>query len=100
MIYNGQDGVFSISEGKSRDQVHSYLLEGSGVRRDRNSVEWGFLPMSNNFVLLTDSTSFDVISDPVIHCWPLVELLCSPDCFIPARVSSCHVIISVCHNRS
>src|SRR6266850_4473269 len=100
MIYNGQDDVFSISEGKSRDQVHGYLLEGSGVRRDRNSIEWGFLLVSDNFVLLTDSASFDVISDPIIHGWPLVKLFCFPDCFVSARMSGCHVIVSVCHNRS
>src|SRR6266850_1713776 len=99
MIYNGENGVFSISEGKSRDQVHGYLLEGLGIRRDCNSVEWGFLSVSDNFILLTDGTSFDVISDPIIHCWPLVELLCFPDCFILAWMSGCHMIMSLCHNR-
>src|SRR6267142_2989503 len=100
MIYNGQDGIFSISEGKSCDQVHGYLLEGSGVRRDCDSIEWGFLPMGDDFVLLTDSASFDVISDPIVHRWPLIKLFCFPDCFVSARMSGCCVIVSVCHNRS
>src|SRR6267142_6696860 len=100
MIYDGKDGVFSISEGKSRDQIHGYLLEGSGIWRDRNSIEWGFLSMSDNFVLLTGSTTFDVIGDPIIHRWPLIDLLCFSDCFIPARMSGCHVIVSMCHDGS
>src|SRR6266850_794151 len=100
MIYDSKDGVFSISEGKSRDQVHGYLLEGSSVRRDRNSVEWSFLLVSDDFVLLTSSTSFDVVSDPIVHCWPLIDLLCFSDCFILAWMSGCHVIMSMCHDGS
>src|SRR6266850_5152707 len=100
MIYNSEDGIFSISEGESCDQVHGYLLKGSSIRRGCNPVEWSFLSMSDNFVLLTDSTAFDVISDPIIHRWPLIDLLCLSDCFISARMSSCHVIVSVCHDGS
>src|SRR6267142_1511138 len=100
MIYNGEDGVLSIPEGKSHDQVHGYLLEGSGVCRDRDSIEWSFLSVSDNFVLLADRAAFDVVSDPIIHCWPLIELFCFPDRFISAQMSGCHVIVSVCHNRS
>src|SRR6267142_606962 len=100
MIYDGKDGVFSVSKGKSRDQVHGYLLEGSSVRRDRNPIEWSLLAMSNDFILLTDSTSFDVVSNPIIHRWPLIDLFCFSDCFILARMSSCHVIVSICHDGS
>src|SRR6267142_3651018 len=98
MIYNSKDGVFSISEGESRDQVHGYLLEGSSVRRDCNPVEWSFLPMSDDLILLTDSTAFDVISNPIIHRWPLIDLFCLSDGFVSAWMSSCHVIVSVCHD--
>src|SRR6266850_3142778 len=100
MIHDSEDGVFSIPEEKSRDQIHGYLLEGSGIWRDCNSVKWGFLSMSNDFVLLTGCAAFDVISDPIIHRWPLIDLFCFPDHFISARMSGCHVIVSVCHDGS
>src|SRR6267142_3015283 len=98
MIYNGEDGVFSISEGESHDQIHGYLLKGSGIWRDHNSVEWSFLSMHDNFVLLTGSTTFDVVSNPVIHCWPLVDFFCFSDCFILSWMSGCHMIMGMCHD--
>src|SRR6266850_7367054 len=98
MIYDGEDGVFSISEGESRDQIHGYLLKGSSIQRDRNPIEWSFLSVSDNFVLLTGSTAFDVVSNPVVHRWPLVDLFCLSDCFISTRMSSCYVIVSMCHD--
>src|SRR6266850_2704582 len=100
MVYNGKDGVFSVSEGESCDQVHGYLFKGSSIRRDCDSVEWGFLSMSDNLVLLTNGASFNIISNPLIHCWPLIELFCFSDRFVLAWMSSCHVIVSMCHDRS
>src|SRR6266850_662173 len=100
MIYDGEDGVFSISKGESHDQIHSYLLEGLDVWRDCDPIEWGFLSVSDNLVLLTGSAAFDVISDPIIHCWPLIDLLCFSDCFVSARMSGCHMIVGVHHDGS
>jgi len=54
--------------------------------------------MSNDFILLAGGTSFDVISDPVIHRWPLVDLFCFSDCFVSAWMSGYHVVMSVCHD--
>src|SRR6267142_2364776 len=100
MIYDGEDGIFSISEGESHDQIHGYLLKGSSIRRDCDPVEWSFLSVSDIFVLLTNSTAFDIVSNPIIHCWPLIDLFCFSDCFILARVSGCHMIMSVCQDGS
>src|SRR6266850_5078668 len=100
MIYDGEDGIFSISEGESCDQTHGYLLKGSGIQRDRNPIEWSFLLVSDIFVLLTNSTAFDIVSDPIVHCWPLIDLFRFSDCFILAQVSGCHVIMSICHDGS
>src|SRR6266850_877530 len=100
MVYDSEDGIFAISEGKARDQVHSYLFKGSSIWGDCDSVEWGFLPMGNDFILLANGTSFDIVSDPVVHHWPLVELFRLSNRFISAGMSGCHVIVSVCHDRS
>ena len=100
MIYDGEDGIFSIPEGKSRDQIHGYLLKRLSIRRDHDAVKWSFLSVSDNFVLLTNSTAFDIISNPIVHCWPLIDLFCFSDCFVLAWVSGCHVIMSICHDGS
>ena len=49
--------------------------------------------MGLDFVLLTGGASFDVVHDPLVHLWPLVEFLDFPDCFIPSGVSSSEVIV-------
>src|SRR6267142_1917777 len=99
MVHNGEDGVFSIPRGKSRDQVHCYLLEWSSVLRDRDSIEWGFLLVHNDLVLLAGSASLDVSHNPVIHSRPLVDFFHFSDCFVLSRMSHCHMIMSMRHNE-
>ena len=98
MVYDCEDCVFPIIEGKSHDQVHCYLLEGLCILQDCNSVEWGFSLMCNDFVLLAGRTSFNVVYNPGIHTWPLVDFFCFPYCFVPSWVSCCHMIMGVKHN--
>src|SRR6266850_882058 len=86
MVYDGKNGILPISKGKSRDQIHSYLLKWLGIKRGCNSIEWGFLPVSDIFVLLACSTAFDVVSDPVVHLRPLVDFFCFSDRFVSARI--------------
>src|SRR6266850_1455577 len=100
MIHDSEDSVLPVSKGESHDQIHGYLLEGSSICRDRDSIKWGFLSMGDDFILLTDGTALDVISNPVVHCWPLIELFHFSDRFILAGMSGCHVIMSMCHDRS
>ena len=95
MVYNGENGIFPVSKGESRDQIHSYLLERSSVLRDCDSIEWGFLLVSDDFVLLANGASFDIVSDPVVHHRPLVDFFCFPNCFILSRMSGCHMIVSM-----
>src|SRR6266850_7457365 len=100
MIHDSEDSVLPVSKGESHDQIHCYLLEGSSICRDRDSIKWGFLSMGNDLILLTNGTAFDIISDPFVHRWPLIELFCFSDCFISAGMSGRHVIVGVCHDRS
>jgi len=95
MVYNSKDGVFPISEGKSCDQVHCYLLKWSSILRDCDSIEWGFLSVCNDLVLLATSTSFDIFCDPVVYSRPLVDFFCFPNRFVLTRVSHCHMIVSM-----
>ena len=49
--------------------------------------------MGLNFILLAGGAPLDVVCDPLIHFWPLIEFLDFSDCFISSRVSSCRVIM-------
>ena len=50
--------------------------------------------MGLDFVLLVGGTPLDVVCDPLIHFWPLVEFFDLSDCFISSRMSSHRVVIS------
>ena len=54
--------------------------------------------MHDIFVLLAGGASFDIISDPCLHVWPLIDFLCLSDCFIASEVPSCHMIMSLEHD--
>ena len=56
--------------------------------------------MHNDLVFLADSASLDVVSDPIVHSRPLVDLFSFPYCFISAWMSRCHMIVGVGHNRA
>ena len=95
MVYDSKDGVFPVPKGESHDQVHGYLLERSSILRDHDSIEWGFLLVGDDFILLTDGTSFDIVGNPTVHCRPLVDFFCFSDCFISSWMFGCHVIMSM-----
>ena len=49
--------------------------------------------MSLDFVLLASGTSLDVVRDPLVHFWPLIEFPDFSKCFIPSEVSGGGVIV-------
>src|SRR6267142_2927231 len=98
MIYNCENSIFAISKWESHDQVHGYLLEWTCIRRDCNAIEGGFLWVSDDFILLASGTSSNLVSDPIVHLGPLVDFFGFPNGFVLARMSCCHVIVSVGHN--
>ena len=49
--------------------------------------------MGENFALLADSTSLDIVRDPFLHSWPSEACLYFPKCFIPARMPHGGVIM-------
>jgi hypothetical protein len=93
VIYDGQDGVLAIVSRKPSDQVHGYLLERQGVFSRRDSVEWGFLLVCENLVLLTCRASFHIFCYPRVHPWPLYMLSSFVEGFIPAWVSCGGVVM-------
>src|SRR6267142_4018389 len=100
MVHNREDSIFAVPRWESHDQVHGYLLEWVCVRRDCDAIERGFLWMGDDFILLAGSASSDVIRNPVVHFGPLVNLFGFSNGFISTRVSRCHVIVSICHDRA
>ena len=54
--------------------------------------------MGLDLVLLAGSASLDVVHDPLIHFWPLIEFLDFPECFISSGVSSGGVIVEFLQN--
>ena len=84
MVYDSEDGVFSISEGESHDQIHGYLLKWTCIRRGCDAIEGSLSLMGNDFILLASGASFNIIGDPVIHLGPLVDFLGFSNGFISA----------------
>jgi hypothetical protein len=46
-------------------------------------------------VLLTNSTTFDVLSDPFLHVRPLITILDGPIRYCHSWVSGCQMIIMI-----
>ncbi len=92
MVYYGQYGVMSMLLRESRDEVHCNLLKGEGAFFSGDAVERYFLPMSHDFILLADCTSFHVVCYPLSHSCPWQGFCCFPDRFILSRVS-CHGVV-------
>ena len=49
--------------------------------------------MGLDFILLASGTPLYVVCDPLIHSWPLIELLGFSDHFISSRMSGHGVIV-------
>ena len=56
--------------------------------------------VSKNFVLLANSTSFDVVSNPFFHVWPVVAFLGFAKSFISAWVPCRWMVIHQVHDSS
>ena len=50
--------------------------------------------MGLDLVLLASGTSLDVIHNPSIHLWPLIEFFDFSNCFILSRVSGGGMVMS------
>ena len=49
--------------------------------------------MSLDLILLTSGTPLDIVRNPLVHLWPLVESSDFSDCFISSRVFDSRVIM-------
>ena len=56
--------------------------------------------MSDDLVLLTNSTSFHIVCDPLLHLQPLIMFLSFTKCFISAWMSSGWVVVYEVHDSS
>ena len=70
MVYDGQYGVVSVLLRESRDKVHCDLLEREGAFFGSDAVEWCFLFVGHDLVLLADRAAFYVVCDPLSHPCP------------------------------
>jgi hypothetical protein len=99
MVHDSEDSIFSVAHRKARDKIHCYLLKGEGVVGHRDVVCGSACLVGDNLVLLTDCTSFYIVSYPCIHSFPLVALLCPSYCFISSWVASRRVVVCPHHQR-
>ena len=56
--------------------------------------------MGLDLILLAGGASLDVVRDPLVHLWPLIEFLDFPKRFIPSRVSGGGVIVEFAYGVS
>ena len=56
--------------------------------------------MGLDLILLAGGTALDVVCNPLIHLWPLIEFPNFSECFIPSGVSGGRVIVEFLQNVS
>ena len=99
MVNDGEDGVLPFVHREPRNEVHCYLLEGEGLFVSCYAEQGNLFPVSYDFVLLADCTSFDVVGDPLVHPWPSWSLSCSSYRFVSSWVSRSGVVMSENHGH-
>jgi hypothetical protein len=70
VVDDGEYGILAFAERKACDQVHCDLLEGESALFCRDSIKGGFLFVGENLILLTGSTSLNIVCDPTVHSVP------------------------------
>jgi len=54
--------------------------------------------MSDDLVLLADSTSLHVVCDPFLHSWPLILFLSLAECFVLSWVTGRWMVVHEIHD--
>ena len=49
--------------------------------------------MGLDFVLLAGCASLDIVCNPLVHFFPLIEFFSFSDCFVAAKVACCRVVV-------
>jgi len=96
MVYDGEDCIMPILLGESYNEIHCNLLEGEGSFFSGDLIKGNFSLVSEDFVLLTVGTSFDIIGYPLVHAWPFKYFSSFPNGFVSSWMSGCGVVIN-CH---
>jgi hypothetical protein len=73
-------------------------LEGFGINQNWDFVLWGSLSLCQVFVLLTDTTAFDVVGNSVFHPWPMKYAGDLSNSFISSRVSGSGEVMPFSHD--
>ena len=74
VVYHDQNRIIAVGEGKVRDEIHRYLLEGAGAfRRDRG--KWGVGRVGIDLIGLARGTAGDEFADEGGHAGPPVVFL-------------------------
>src|SRR5712672_1491851 len=100
VINDCQDGVVSIGLRKADDEVHSDLLEWKGSWIGGDFIHRRASAMGDNLVLLTRSTSLDVLCDPCSHVWPPIIPLGLSDGLVASGVSGYETLVYHSHDFS
>jgi hypothetical protein len=100
MIHYSEDCVMILALREAGDEIHGYPLEGFGVRWGVDFVERDSGTVRADFVLLTLSTSFDIVRDPRVHAGPPKVSFDLAKGLVSARVSCRRRVVSVGEDSS
>ena len=87
----------SVLLQEPHNEVHCDLLKWESAFFCSNVVEWYFLLVGYDFVLLASCTAFYVVCDPLPHSCPWQDFGGFPDRLILSWVSSGRVVVDEGH---
>ena len=73
MVYHDHDRIKSLGRREIRDEIHGNEGERAGIFR-LERLQSRVRQVTIDFVLLTNSTTFDIILDECVLSWPPIVL--------------------------